>query len=533
MRLGLPSLAAVVLAGLAAAAPVLAQQHAGYEKLGQVNFANTCSPAVQADLNRAVALLHSFWWGVTIKAFNEVAQQDPSCGIAHWGVAMAVLENPFGWPPSPKMLSDGAAAVARARAAGAKSPRELDYIAAIEVFYKDYDKVEHRPRAVAYEKAMEQLSARYPSDREAAIFYALALNATALATDKTYAQQLKAAAILEGVFREQPDHPGAAHYLIHSYDYPAIADKGLGAASRYATIAPAAPHAQHMPSHIFTRRGYWQDSIRSNLASAAAADNDFDRFHAWDYLAYGYLQLGQDRAARGVLDQILSIEKPNVTNFATAFALAAIPSRYALERGQWAEGVSLVLRPGDFPWARFPQAEAILVFGRGLGAARSGNLVQARDDQARLATLRDGLLAAKVGYWADQVDIQRLLVAGWLARAEGRNDNALQLIRAAADREDATEKHPVTPGSIVPAREVLGELLLDLGRPAEALREFEASQQREPNRLRGYYGVARAAELSGDAAKAKAQYGQLVTLAAQADSERPEVTQAKAFLAKP
>jgi tetratricopeptide (TPR) repeat protein len=533
MRLGLLPLLAVLLTALVAVAPLSAQQHAGHEKLGQVNFANTCSPAVQADLNRAVALLHSFWWGATTKAFNEVAQKDPSCGIAHWGVAMAALENPFGWPPSPKMLSDGSAAVGRARAAGAKSPRELDYIAAIEVFYKDHDKVEHRTRVVAYEKAMEQLSARYPDDREAAIFYALALNATVLATDKTYAQQLKAASILEAAFREQPDHPGAAHYLIHSYDYPPIAEKGLGAARRYATIAPAAAHAQHMPSHIFTRRGYWSDSIASNLASVAASDNDFDRFHGWDYLVYGYLQLGQDRSARGVLDQILSIPKPNVVNFATAFALAAIPSRYALERGQWADATALSLRPGDFPWARFPQAEAILVFSRGLAAARGGNLAQAREDQTRLAALRDGLLAAKVGYWADQVDIQRLLVAGAIARAEGRNDDAVQLTRAAADREDATEKHPVTPGPIVPARELLGELLLDLGRPAEALREFEASQQREPNRLRAYYGVARAAELSGDVAKARVQYGQLVTLTAQADTERPEVKQAKAFLAKP
>ena len=531
MRIG-STIVVLTLAALVAVAPGLAQ-HAGHEKLGSVNFANTCSPAVQADLSRAMALLHSFWWGATVKAFSEIAQKDPSCGIAHWGVAMAVLENPFGWPPTPKMLADGSAAVARARAAGAKSQRELDYIAAIETFYKDHDKVEHRTRAVAYEKAMEQLAGRYPQDREAAIFYALALNATAVATDKTYAQQLKAAGILEAVFREQPDHPGAAHYLIHSYDYPAIAEKGLVAARRYATIAPSAPHAQHMPSHIFTRRGYWEDSIRSNLASAAAADNDFDRFHAWDYLAYGYLQLGQDRAARGVLDQILSVEKPNVANFATAFALAAIPSRYALERGQWADAVSLALRPADFPWSRFPQAEAILVFGRGLGAARGGNLAQARDDQARLAALRDGLLAAKVGYWADQVDIQRLFVAGWLARAEGRNDEAVQLVRAAADREDATEKHPVTPGSVVPAREALGDLLLDLGRPAEALREFEASQQKDPNRLRGYYGAARAAELAGDKTKARAQYGNVVTLTGKADTERPEVAQAKAYLAKP
>jgi tetratricopeptide (TPR) repeat protein len=288
-----------------------------------------------------------------------------------------------------------------------------------------------------------------------------------------------------------------------------------------------------MPSHIFTRRGFWQDSINSNLASAAAADNDFDRFHAWDYLTYGYLQLGQDKLARGVLDQILSVEKPNVVSFVTAFALAAVPSRYALERGQWGDAAALALRPTDFPWTRFPQSEAILVFGRGLGAARGGKVAQARDDQARLAALRDALQAAKVGYWADQVDIQRLLVAGWIARAEGRNDDALQLVRAAADREDATDKHPVTPGPIVPARELLGELLLDLGRPAEALREFEASQQREPNRLRGYYGAGRAAELAGDKEKAKAQYGQVVTLAAQADSERAEVQGAKAFLAKP
>ena len=384
-------LAAVVLAGLLTAAPALAQQHTGHEKLGQVNFANTCSPAVQADLNRAVALLHSFWWGATIKAFNEVAQKDPSCGIAHWGVAMALLDNPFVWPPSPKALADGAAAVGRARAAGAKSQRELDYIAAIEVFYKDHDKVDHRTRAVAYEKAMEQLSARYPDDREAAIFYAIALNATALATDKTYAQQLKAAAILEAVFREQPDHPGAAHYLIHSYDYPAIAEKGL---VRRPSLRDHRPGRAARPAHALPHlHPAWVlaglHPVEPRLGRAA--DNDFDRFHAWDYLAYGYLQLGQDRAARGVLDQILSVEKPNVLNFPVAFALAAIPSRYALERGQWAEASSLALRPGDFPWARFPQSEAILVFARGLGAARSGNLAQARDDQARLAALRDGL----------------------------------------------------------------------------------------------------------------------------------------------
>jgi tetratricopeptide (TPR) repeat protein len=521
----------VPLAALLLAGPAVAQQP-GTEQLGKVAFANSCAPAVQAEFNRAVALLHSFWHPAAIKAFNDVAQRDPSCGIAHWGVAMAVLGNPFAWPPAPKALADGTVALQRARAAGTRSQRESDYVAALETLYRDHETVDHRTRAVAYEKAMEQLAARYPEDREASVFYALALNATALPTDKTYGQQLKAAAILERVFAEQPDHPGVAHYLIHSYDYPPIAEKGLAAARRYATIAPSAPHAQHMPSHIFTRRGLWQDSIQSNLASAAAAEDDFNRFHAWDYLAYGYLQLGRDRAARGVLDQILSVTKPNVQHFVTGFALAAIPSRYALERGQWAEAAALQLQPADFPWSRMPQAEAILVFARGLGAARSGKVGQARQDEARLAALRDALLAAKVGYWADQVDIQRLVVAGWIARAEGRGDDALQLVRAAADREDATEKHPVTPGPIAPARELLGELLLELGQPAQALREFEASQRKEPNRFRGYHGAAQAAELAGDVAGAKLHYGRLVDLAAHADAERPEVGRAKAYLAR-
>jgi tetratricopeptide (TPR) repeat protein len=334
------------------------------------------------------------------------------------------------------------------------------------------------------------------------------------------------------VFREQPDHPGAAHYLIHSYDYPPIAEKGLDAARRYATIAPAAPHAQHMPSHIFTRRGYWEDSIRSNLASAAAADSDFDRFHAWTTSPTGIFSSARTGWLAAFSTRSSSVEKPNVLNFATAFALAAIPSRYALGAGAVGRKRGAGARRG-FSLGALPQAEAILVFSRGLGAARNGNLAQARDDQARLATLRDGLTAAKIGYWADQVDIQRLVVAGWIARGEGRNDDAVQLVRAAADREDATEKHPVTPGSIVPAREALAELLLDLGRPAEALREFEASQQKEPNRLRGYAGAARAADLSGDAAKAKSHYTMLVTLTAKADSERPEIKRAKEFLAKP
>ncbi len=465
------------------------------EKLGTVHFPVSCSPAAQQEFNRAVALLHSFWFDAGSHAFGVVAQLDPGCAMGHWGTAMILLGNPLAGPPTPKALQEGWAAVERAKAAGAKTQRERDYIAAIEAFYKDSDTVDHRTRALAYEKAMEQVALRYPEDREAAVFSALSLNITALPTDKTYANQLKAAGLLERVFAEQPNHPGVAHYLIHSYDYPPIAGRGLSAARRYAGIAPSAPHALHMPSHIFTRQGFWQESIESNRASAAAAKNHFDQLHAMDYLAYAYLQGGQDLAARRVLDEARAIQKINFEHFVTGYALAAIPARVALERRRWADAASLALSPSEFPWGRFPQSEAVLVFARGLGAARSGDAGGGRRDIARLEALRDALTAAKQGYWAEQAEIQRQVASAWLARAEGKNEEALRLMRAAADREDATEKHPVTPGPIVPARELLGEMLLDLG-------------------------------------KAKAYYSQLVTLSAHADTERPELAEARAFLTK-
>src|SRR3989475_1521680 len=302
------------------------------DKVGTVHFATSCSAAVQQDFERAVAMLHSFWFSASTSAFTAVAQSDPACGIAHWGVAMNLLGNPFGWPPSPKALADGWAAVERAKTAGAKTQRERDYIAAIETFYKDADKIDHRTRALAYRQAMEQLAARYPEDREASVFSALALNATALPTDKTYADQLKAAAILENVFAAEPQHPGVAHYLIHSYDYPPIAGKGLNDARRYASIAPAAPHALHMPSHIFTRRGYWQESIDANLASVASVGNHFDRLHAPDYPTYAYLQMAPDGAGQGGVDHMSEIPKGAREHLGTAVSPAAISARHARAR---------------------------------------------------------------------------------------------------------------------------------------------------------------------------------------------------------
>src|SRR5881296_1090696 len=420
------------------------------ERLGKVNFPTSCSPAVQTQFERAVALQHSFWFGEALKAFTAVAQADPSCGIAHWGAAVAYLGNPLAGPPTPRGLQEGTAAVARARAAGAKTAREQDYIAAIETFYKDADRVEHKARAVAYEKAMEALAQKYPSDREASIFYALALNATLNPNDKTYANQLKAAAILEKVIAEQPEPPGVAHYLIHSYAFPPIAQRGLPAARRYASIAPSAPHAQHMPSHIFTRLGYWQDSINSNRISAEVAKAElkmtnleagsYNALHAMDYITYAALQLAKDKEAKAVVDEVRRIEKLDTEHFAAAFAFTAIPARFALERRQWGEAAKLSLHPKSLSWQKFPQAESILWFARGVGAARGGNVASAKSDLTRLEALRDSMTAAKNTYWANQAEIQRLAVAGWIARAEGQNDEALALLRRAADAEGATEK---------------------------------------------------------------------------------------------
>ena len=521
-----------------AAAPVAAAGDG--EKLGSVHFPVSCAPAVQADFERAVALLHSFWYEESLKAFTAVTTADATCAMGYWGIAMSVYY-PLWQPPSPAMLQKGTAALEKTRGLTA-TPREKDYIGAIETYYRDADKLDHRTRAAAYEKAMEQLYRRYPDDREAAVFYALALNATAAPTDKTYANQLKAGAILEKVYAEQPDHPGVAHYIIHSYDYPPLASRGLVAARGYAKTAPSVPHAQHMPAHIFTRLGLWQESIDSNRASANAGkayyaklgkDTVWDQtLHALDYVVYAYLQTGQDKQARGVLEELSAMQKSEPESFVAAYAYAAIPTRLALEQHRWSEAAALSPASRPFPWDRFAWGEAITTFGRALGAARSGDAAKARAEVQKLDGYRASLVTAKQTYWADQVNIQQQAAAAWVARAEGRNDEALKLMRAAADLEDSTEKHPVTPAPVVPARELLGELLLDLNQPAQALVEFEASAAREPNRFNGLFGAARAAELSGNLAKAKTLYARLVAMCDRADGDRPELRHAKAVLAK-
>jgi tetratricopeptide (TPR) repeat protein len=519
-----------------------AAAHDSTEKLGTVKFPTSCTPAAQAEFTRAVALLHSFWFSYAIKGFDAAAQADPTCGIAFWGAAVSWLGNPLAGAPPAKDVEVGAATAARGASVGAKTERERDFIAAIGAFYKDYATVPHRTRAQDYEKAMEALAAKYPQDREAAIFYALALNVTLNPNDKNYTNQLKAAAILEKVFSAEPDHPGVAHYLIHSYDFPPIAPKGLDAARRYAKIAPSAPHAQHMPSHIFTRLGYWQESIDTNRASVEAAKDElrvakleagsYNALHAMDYIVYAALQLGKDGEARAVVEEVRRVDKIDTEHFAAAFAFTAIPARYTLERRNWNEAAELTLHPQNLSWQKFPQAESILWFARGVGAARGGNVASAQKDLARLEQLRDGMTAAKNTYWAEQSEIQRLAVAGWIARAEGKNDEAVALLRKAADLESGTEKHPVTPGAIQPSREMLAELLLDLGQADKALVEYEAVQKTDPSRLQGLAGAARAADRAGDRKRAERYYAELLAMTQTGDSDRLEIKQAKAYLGR-
>jgi tetratricopeptide (TPR) repeat protein len=516
-------------------------QGVGGEKLGTVTFPVSCTPAATPQFARAVALLHSFWYEEAIKAFTEVTVTDPTCAMGFWGAAMSMYY-PLWYPPSEATLKAGLAAVERAKAVGAKTQRERDYLAAIETFYRDWDKSDHRSRTVAYEKAMERVYTRYPDDHEAAIFYALALNATAPPTDKTYANQLKAGAILEKVLTEQPNHPGVAHYIIHSYDSAPFASRALPAARSYAKIAPSAPHALHMPGHIFTRLGLWQESIDSNRLSAdagvaystkAGAEGVWDQtLHSLDYLVYAYLQTGRDLAAKRVADEVATIRKAYPESLPAAYALAAIPARVAVERQRWSEAAALTLSPSTFPWSRFAWGEGIVAFARAVGMARGGDIGGAEKEVQRLASLRDSLVQAKNKYWADQVEVQHRAASALVARAQGKTQEALNLLRSATDLESSMDKHPVTPAPIVPTRELLGELLLELNQPAEALREFESTLMAEPNRFRSLFGAAQAAERSRDTDKARGLYVKLVSLCERADTQRPELQQAKAYLAK-
>ena len=521
------TVSATTLASLAAAQLAIGQ--ARDSQLGKVAFETSCTPAAKAQFNRAMLYQHSFWYRASQRAFEETLKTDPTCTMAHWGVALSLLWNPH-VPPPAKNLTEGAAAIEKAKATPAKTPRERAYIDALAEMFKDHDKVDHRTRMANYTKAMEQVAKDYPKDDEAQIYYALALNTSASPADKTFANQLKGAAILEKIAARQPQHPGVSHYLIHLYDYPPIAEKGLAAARRYAKIAPDAPHALHMPSHIFTRVGYWSESIASNAKSAEVAKESkelHDQLHAMDYLVYAHLQLGQDKKAQAVLEQMKAVSGYTETFFVGPFALAASPARYAVERGAWAEAAALEVKANPAP-----HVVAMSHYARALGAARTGNVTAAKAEIAKLEELHKALVDRKDVYWSGQVDIQRQAASAWVLQAEGKSDEALKVLAAAAEAEDKSDKHPVTPGPLAPAREQYASLLLERDKAKEALGEFEAVLKKEPNRLLAFVGAARAAAKTGDRAKAQGYYAKVVQLAAAADTVRPEVAEARAFVGK-
>ena len=519
-------LAALLISLSLATASVTFSQQA--DKLGKVEFPNSCSPVVQEKLLRGVAMLHSFYYSATQKAFEEVAAQDNSCAIAAWGYASILMLNPLaGTGASPKGAQDAQAAIDKGRKMGAKTQRERDYLEAVAAYYEDFAKKNERARQLARAKAYEALAERYPDDDEAQIFYAVYLAATQLPSDQSYSAYRKAAGILEKQFVKHPNHPGVAHYLIHSYDAAPIAAQGVPAARRYAEIAPDAPHALHMPSHIFTRVGAWADSAATNRRSATVAkkSNEPDQaLHAMDYMTYAYLQLARDGEARKILEEARTVDA-NLPAAAAPYALAAMPARYVVERGAWREAAQL--RPAP---SKYPYTEAMTHFARAIGAARSGDPDAAQKDVDRITNLRDDLKAAKNDYWANEVEVMRLSSLAWIALAQKKDNEALGLMRQAAEIEDKSEKHIVTPGRLLPARELLGDMLIDLKRPAEALSEYEASQLREPNRYRGLYGAGQAAAQSGNSNKARQYFSKLVELAGSGDL-RPEMETARRYLA--
>lgn len=522
-----------------AIASAVAQEHqhaAANEELGTVHFTTSCSSAAQKEFDRAVALLHSFQFSRAIDGFNLALKVDPSCTMAYWGIALSQWSNPFAAGlKTTSQQQEGRQAAEHGLAMGARTERETSYLNAVSKLYADFEKTPQRTRLLGYRDAMADVASRNSEDHEASIFYALALAASEEPTDKTYASRVKAGAILEELFAKEPEHPGLAHYIIHTYDVPSLAGRALPAAQRYSKIAPDAPHALHMPSHTFTRVGYWQDSIDGNMAAAAAARREgqtAEELHALDYQAYAYLQTGQDEAARRLVEslpEVASRFNPKMAVSGAAppsagyFALAAIPARYVLERQDWKAAVQLEVRETPFPYT-----EAMTHFARGFAAARLKDIDRALASKEALARIHERLAQSKEGYWAQQVEIQGRTVTAWLLLAQAHTDEALREMKTAAELEDSTEKSAVTPGPLLTARELLGEMLLQINQPGQALEQFEAATKREPNRFRVLYGAARAARLKGDIEARQRYFRAILKVCERADKPgRKEIIEAR------
>lgn len=512
------------------------------QQFGAVDFEISCSGESRAEFELAMALLHSFEYDEAEKTFAKVIDITPDCAMAYWGVAMCNY-HPLWSPPTQPELEKGAKAIAIAQSISDKTQREEDYINAIASFYTDWQKADHRTRSVSYEKAMEKIYTDYPEDKEAALFYALALTASADPADKTFKNQKKAGDILNALYAKEPNHPGVVHYIIHTYDSPELAEMALPAARKYASIAPSSAHALHMPSHIFTRLGLWEESVNSNLASVASAQcyaeqtglkgHWDEELHGLDYLVYAYLQRGQNELAKNQWDYLKTIKTVSPTNFKVAYAFASVPSRYVLENKLWKEAAGLQPLNPNLEWNEYPWQKAIIHFTRALGAAHTGNLKEADVEIKDLKNCYDTLLAKKDAYKANEVLIQVKAAEAWLLFKQGKTDEALKQMYLAADMEDKTEKHPVTPGEVVPARELLADMLLEMNKPDEALAAYEADLKRHRNRFNGLYGAGLAAQRSNNPEKATLYYKQLAAVTNSADSKRPELEAARLYLRKP
>jgi hypothetical protein len=515
----------ILVAGITAAltCSALGQQD---DKLGKLSFPTSCDPKVQAEFERGVAMIHSYWFLIARRTFEGVLREDPNCAMAYWGIALDLLNNSLAVVP-PRADAEAAwAALEKARAVGAKTQRERDWIEALSAYFRDHDKLPVNVRLAAYNNAMEQLAQRYTDDYEAQAFYALTLQASASPSDTTYANQLKSVAILEKLYDQNPQHPGVTHFIIHAYDYHPLAEKGIPAARRYATIAPAVPHARHMPSHIYSMVGLWEESIASN-ASALAIQPDY--YHAADFSVYAHLQLAQDAKAKALMEKSIATadrgDRP--VTFVNFTAKNAMSARYVLERSDWAGAAAL-----PFTSSQYPQPDSLIRFTRGLGMARSGDLAGAKAEIEAIKALRAALEKSNQSYWADRSEEQMLAISAWVALKEGAPDQALRFMRAAADGEDGSVKHVAMENRLYPLRELFAELLLETGQPAAALSEFEAGLHQTPNRYRAFLGIARAANAAGDRQKASEYYGKLVDLAKNADTDRQDIREAKNFLAQ-
>ncbi|HUE89164.1 MAG TPA: hypothetical protein VMO26_24050 [Vicinamibacterales bacterium] len=504
---------------------VSAAQHE-HDRLGRVTFPTSCDPRVQADFERGVAMLHSYWFNYAGKVFQSVLDRDPGCAMAYWGIALDLLGNTLSAPPSREAAERAWEALEKARDVEAKTERERAWIEAIRTYFRDHGQLTVDRRLLAYDKAMRELSERYPDDFEAQVYYALTLQASAPKGDLTYANQFKSAAMLEKLYARNPQHPGITHYLIHAYDFAPFAEKGIPAARRYAAIAPAVPHARHMPAHIYSMTGLWEDSIASNLS---ALDIQPDYYHAADFTVYAHLQLAQDRKAAAMIEKALATPRrgDRPAGIGDDTARAAMPARYVLERADWAAAAALPV--GTTP---YPQADSLTRFARGLGKARTGDLAGARQEIAALETLHAALAKSGERYWADRTQEQVLAVSAWVALADKASDNAAALMRKAADGEDGSLKHVAMENRLYPLRELLADLLLEHGDARAAVAEYEASFRQTPNRLRGLYGAARAADADGDRAKAAGYYRKLLDLAKGGDGSRAELKRAQEYLEK-